>query len=163
LVAAILRPEGRTRSHAINFACCSEGKPYGPPDCLHYLEAGLDFDMLSVARYRHYLRPPRAFLSFTRVGLCALHFAAIVCSFTQTHTAFLSPLVSFASGCIRAYVRGGILPVDISPHMDSNMSRFCRAEYVSHSEKSSFSLPLRTCCAIHQETGGTWLYQGQSV
>jgi len=54
-------------------------------------------------------------LNFSRVDFCALHFAAIVCSFTQTHTAFLSPLVSFASGCIRAYVRGGILPVDTSP------------------------------------------------
>ena len=61
------------------------------------------------------------------------------------------------------YTRGGILPVDMRPHMDSNLSRFCHIEYVSHSEKSSFSLPSRTCCAIHQETGATWLYQGHSV
>jgi hypothetical protein len=58
---------------------------------------------------------------------------------------------------------GGILPVDMSPHTDSSLSRFCIVEYVSHSEKSSFSVPSRTCRAIHQETGGTWLYQGQSV
>ena len=112
-----------------------------------------------MARYRHYLRRPRAFLEFLARGLFAPHFAAIVCSFTQAHTAFLSSSVSFASGCITAYVRGGILPVDTSPHMDSNLSRFCRIEYVSHSEKSSFSLPARTCCAIHQETGRTWLYK----
>jgi len=61
------------------------------------------------------------------------------------------------------YSHGGILPVDMSPHMESNLSRFCHAEYLSQSEKSNFSLPSRTCCAIHQEAGATWLYQGQSV
>ena len=71
--------------------------------------------------------------------------------------------VSFASGCIAVYMRGGILPVDMSPHMESNLSRFCRVEYVSHSDKSSFSVPSRTCRSTHQETGATWLYQGQSV
>ena len=91
------------------------------------------------------------------------HLAATVCSFTQAHTAFLFSSLSFASGCIAVYMRGGILPVDMSPHMDSSLSRFCIVEYVSHSEKSSFSLPSRTCHAIHQETGATWLYQGQSV
>ena len=68
-----------------------------------------------MARYRHYLRRPRAFLEFLARGLFAPHFAAIVCSFTQAHTAFLSSSVSFASGCITAYVRGGMLPVDTSP------------------------------------------------
>jgi len=91
------------------------------------------------------------------------HLAAIVCSFTQAHTAFLSFSVSLASGCIAEYSRGGILPVEISPHMDSNLSRFCHVEYVSHSEKSNFSLPSLTCRAIHQETGATWLYQGRLV
>jgi deazaflavin-dependent oxidoreductase (nitroreductase family) len=93
----------------------------------------------------------------------APHLAATVCSFTQAHTAFLFSSVTFASGCIVVYSHGGILPVDMSPHMESNLSRFCHPEYFSQSEKSSFSLPSRTCCAIHQETGATWLYQGQSV
>jgi hypothetical protein len=102
--------------YAINFACYSDGKPYEPPDSFHYFGADPDFDrLLSVARYRHCLRPPRAFLEFLARGLFAPHFAAIVCSFTQAHTAFLSSSVSFASGCITAYVRGGILPVDTSP------------------------------------------------
>jgi hypothetical protein len=150
--------------YAINFACYSDGKPYEPPDSFHYFGADPDFDrLLSVARYRHYLRRPKAFLEFLARGLFAPHFAAIVCSFTQAHTASLSSSVSFASGCITAYVRGGILPVDMSPHMDSNLSRFCRIEYVSHSEKSSCFLPSRTCLAIHQEIGASWLYQGQSV
>ena len=61
------------------------------------------------------------------------------------------------------YSGGGILPVDMSPQIDTNLSRLCGCEYVSHSEKSSLSLPSRTCRAIHQETGATWLYQGQSV
>jgi hypothetical protein len=79
------------------------------------------------------------------------------------HTAFLSFSVSLASGCIAVYSRGGILPLDISPHTDSNIPRFCHIEYVSHSEKFNFSLPSRTSRATHQETGATWLYQGQSV
>jgi hypothetical protein len=87
----------------------------------------------------------------------------MVCSFTQAHTAFLSFSLSLASGCITEYIRGGILAVEISPQMDSNLSRFCRVEYVSHAEKSNFSLPSLTWRAIHQETGPTWLYQGQSV
>src|SRR6202008_1430298 len=47
--------------------------------------------------------------------------------------------------------------------MDCDLSSLCWSEYVCHSEKSSMVLPSRTCRAIHQDTGGTWLYQGQSV
>jgi hypothetical protein len=61
------------------------------------------------------------------------------------------------------YGRGGILPVEMSPQMDSDLSSLCCSEYLCHSEKSSMFLPSRTCRAIHQDTGGTWLYQGQSV
>ena len=87
----------------------------------------------------------------------------LVSSFTHAHKAFFSVSVRFASGCKDLYCRGGILPVDISPQMDSNLSRRCGAEYVSHSDKFRLSLPSRTSRAIHQETGATWLYQGQSV
>jgi hypothetical protein len=108
---------------------------------------------------------PEHSLSFARrVGfLRVAHLAAIVCSVTQAHTAFLFSSVSFASGCIAVYMRGGILPVDMSPHVDSNLSRFCHVEYASHSEKLSLFLPSRTSRATHQETGATRLYQGQSV
>ena len=87
----------------------------------------------------------------------------LVSSFTQAHTAFFSVSVRFASGCMDLYCRGGILPVDISPQMDSNLSRRCGTEYVSHSDKFRLSRPSRTSRAIHQDTGATWLYQGQSV
>jgi len=91
------------------------------------------------------------------------NFAAAASSSIQAQTAFLSFSVSLASGCIVVYCQGGILPVEISPQMDFNLSCLCHGEYVPHSEKSNLSLPSRTCCTIHHETGGTWLYQGQSV
>jgi len=56
------------------------------------------------------------------------HLATIDCSFAQPHTAFLFSSVSFASGCIAVYAHGGILAVDMSPQMESNLSIFCRAE-----------------------------------
>jgi hypothetical protein len=43
-------------------------------------------------------------------------------SSAQAQTAFLSFSVSLASGCMVAYCQGGILPVDTSPQMDSNLS-----------------------------------------
>jgi hypothetical protein len=51
------------------------------------------------------------------------HLAVAVCTFTQAHTAFLSSSVSFASGCIVVYSHGGILPVEMSPHMESSSQR----------------------------------------
>jgi len=93
----------------------------------------------------------------------APYFAAAASFSIQAQTPFLSVSVSLASGCIVVYCQGGILAVKISPQMDSNLFFCCHCEYVFHSEKSNFSLPSRTCCAIHQETSGTWLYQGQSV
>jgi hypothetical protein len=60
--------------------------------------------------------------------LSAPHLASIVCSLTQAHTAFFSVSVSFASGCMEMYGHGGILPVDMSPQMDSNLSRLCHRE-----------------------------------
>jgi len=55
-------------------------------------------------------------------------YLAAVASFAQVQTAFLSFSVSLASGCIALYSHGGILPVDISPQMDSNLSCLCHCE-----------------------------------
>src|ERR1700692_241935 len=58
-VAAILRTQGRTRSYSsqLTLRAIPNGQPYDPPDSFHYFGADLDFDrLLSVARYRHYLR-----------------------------------------------------------------------------------------------------------
>jgi hypothetical protein len=49
-----------------------KASPYQPPDSFHSFGADLDFDrLLSVAGYRHRLRPPRAFLEFPARGLIA--------------------------------------------------------------------------------------------
>jgi hypothetical protein len=41
---------------------------------------------------------------------------------THEHTAFFSVSLSLASECKDLYSRGGILPVDIRPQIDSKMS-----------------------------------------
>src|SRR5438270_9755754 len=83
-----------------------------------------------VARHfnSHYLltwrRPPHR---PRKLSYCVAYLEAVASS-AQAQTAFFSFSVSLASGCIAVYCHGGILPVNISPHMDSNLSCLCHCE-----------------------------------
>src|ERR1700751_550478 len=56
------------------------------------------------------------------------HFSCSISIAAQTQTLLFSFPVSLASGCSRVYDQGGILPVEITPQIESSLARRCRAE-----------------------------------